>query len=104
MEKYKILIEITDICLYVIEHIQKQGKKENQGMTSEKTYLRTWKDTNMAVVDTLLKTSYVIDQYIPQRMLQNLEKCVITLKSSPEYGLGPIVNMIEANIYTNVSG
>ena len=55
LEKYKILIEITDICLYVIEHIQKQGKKENQGMTSEKTYLRTWKDTNMAVVDTLLK-------------------------------------------------
>lgn len=34
-------------------------------------------------------------------MLKSLEQCVMKLKKLPEYGIMPLIEMIEANIYTN---
>lgn len=66
--------------------------------------MRKWKDTNLAVLHAINKVSLVIDRNIPSATLELLEKCVVKLKCSDEYGVRPIINMIEANIYTNVSG
>ena len=66
--------------------------------------LKKWKDTSLAILNIVSKVSLVIDRNIPNSVLDLLAKCIAKLKGSREYGINPIINMVEANIYTNVSG
>lgn len=72
-----------------IEDLEK--KKNKEGIKSCKT----------AVLHVLNKISLVVDQYVPFMMLKSLEQCIIKLKKMPEYGVKPVIEMIEANIYRN---
>lgn len=64
----------------MIEYIEENGRKVNG--ENKRQYLKKWKDTNMAVLQTLNKISLAIDQYTPNVMLEYLEKCLLKLKSS----------------------
>jgi hypothetical protein len=86
----------------MIEFIEKQSK-EVRDPELKKNSFKKWKDTHLATLHTLNKISLVVDQFIPARTLQLLEKCITQLKSSPEYAISPIITMIEANIFTNTS-
>ena len=81
--------DIVDLCLLAVVHLEKLKDKEKI------------KSCLTGVLQVLSKISLAIDSYIPVIMLKSLEECIIKLKKMPEYGIKPVIEMIEANIYTN---
>jgi hypothetical protein len=66
----------------VISFIETQNKQQKQSNIKENT-LKKWKDTNLAVLQTINKVSLVIDQFVPFTMVELLKKCIAKLRSSP---------------------
>ena len=65
---------------------------------------KEWKETSMSLLQALYKVSLVVDRNIPLPMLSNLEKSIKGLKKLPEYGINHLIQLIEANIYTRITG
>jgi hypothetical protein len=66
----------------VISFIEGENKDNKKNDIKENT-LKKWKDTHLAVLQTMNKVSLVIDQFIPPRMVELLQKCIAKLRSSP---------------------
>lgn len=96
-DKYRILGEVTEICEIVIDHLLKM---DNEKRKSNKE----WKETSLGVLQVLNKVSLVLDSNTPTTMLGVLGRCVVSLKKIPEYGISPLIRMIEGNIYSRISG
>ena len=58
----------------------------------------------MSLLQALNKVALVVDRNVTLPMLKNLEKCIVELKKIREYGIAPLINLIEANIYTRMTG
>ncbi len=57
----------------------------------------------MGCIQTLNKVSLSMDKYAPELMMLGLKDCVVKLKRMDIYGIRPLVEMVEVNIYKNMS-
>lgn len=57
----------------------------------------------MPCIQVLNKVVLSIDKYLPDMMLINLKDCVQKLKKIDIYGMRPLVEMVEANIFSKIS-
>ena len=92
----------------VSDHLQALQKRNREGkdMQEEESSKRTkeWQETCMSLLQTLNKVSLVVDSNMPLPVLGCLEKIIVGLKRLPEYGIAPLIQLIEANIYTRITG
>lgn len=56
----------------------------------------------MLCLQVVNKLGLVVDRYIPDRLMESLKLTVEKAKQLPNYGMAPVLQMIEANIYRNV--
>lgn len=53
-------------------------------------------------IQVLNKVALCLDKYLPEMMLMNLKECVQKLKKIDIYGIRPLVEMLEANIFNKI--
>lgn len=57
----------------------------------------------MSSIQVLNKVTLSIDKYVPEMMMVSLKDCVLKLKKINAYGIRPLVEMLEANIFNKIN-